>query len=593
MRRSRTGLVLATLMAAVAVSRCGSPGESGKSSGPTAAPPQGRNNLVVAVSAPDVARLAIEVRSSEWTPLKHDIKAANGRAVGGVFVPPGGSREIVITAFDANGVETHRGSDQRTVGEVARGFAIALRPARTGDALVAELSTERVEIDRTGQEGGAVTLRARVIDPDGQPVKFDLLDIRWRLSDVRDYRLAPVPGDGGVVVTPASTGRPAPVRLCIPPGTVVACRLANCGTIDICRDPWVNIAAGGEHTCGLTRAGVAFCWGRNTDGELGVTTQDSCGGQPCSPKPIPVTCAPGAPCVFKQIAAGAVRTCAIDANNDAWCWGFGSTTRTRLQAQLAGATVKFTSITVGFSHVCALSDRNDIWCAGENYYGQIGLPRATTQQVALSTPQRILAPLHFKKVVAGDNHTCAIAQDGTSMACWGDNTDRQALPANAPTPFPSESTCSCTSSPVWQPLGGGVTVETAAAGPRITCARLSTGETRCWGINASLLGFPSTQPVTRVTAGDVHVCGLVSQAALCMGNGFFGQVGNNAISYQSMPVAVSTPPTAYSDIAAGRAHTCGITTTGDAFCWGRNDQGQLGIGMSSSAGSLVPALVVR
>jgi len=33
-------------------------------------------------------------------------------------------------------------------------------------------------------------------------------------------------------------------------------------------------------------------------------------------------------------------------------------------------------------------------------------------------------------------------------------------------------------------------------------------------------------------------------------------------------------------LVAGRAHTCGVDSAGDAYCWGRNDEGQLGIGPS-------------
>jgi alpha-tubulin suppressor-like RCC1 family protein len=304
-----------------------------------------------------------------------------------------------------------------------------------------------------------------------------------------------------------------------------------------------------------------------------------------------VTCPTGAPCRFKHIAAGFVRTCAIDTNGDAWCWGFGSTSHARLQATLANATVKFQSMAVGFAHVCAISDRNDLWCSGENHFGQIGLPRATQSAgVGVTTPVRILVPMRFRRVVAGVNHTCAILTDN-SMACFGDNREHQLTSPSAP-PFQSEPGCTCTSQPVFQQFGVNVPVEHAAAGPVFTCARLGPGETRCWGINAFGLSFPAASPTSRLAAGDVHLCGVVNQTAMCVGNGFFGQVGNGSMGLQSTPVQVTAPPAQYTEIAAGAAHSCGLTPDGYAHCWGRNGFGQLGIG-TTSLGSLVPVRVTK
>ena len=586
---SRSGLAYAAIAAVLVASGCRSRQQP---VGSSPAPPQGKNNVVIDLSAPDLARLAVEVRSKEWAPLKYNISATKGRAAGGMFVPLGGVREIVVAAFDARGVETHSGSDQRTFGATVPTMSILMQPAKSGEPRVAQLANERVEIDRTEEPGGVIRVNARVVGPDGEPEKITPDDIRWGLSDPLAYQLFPRPDRTGFDVRPT----PPPgetLTMCGPSATAFACRQGVCASVDLCRDPWVSIAAGGNHTCAVTQAGVAFCWGLNTDGQLGVPTTASCSGMACSPTPVAVKCAPGAPCRFKQIAVGAVRTCAIDTNDDAWCWGFGSTTHVRLQAQLAGATVKFKSITVGFSHVCAISvTRSELWCAGENFFGQLGLPRATFQQIGLTTPMRILVPLQFKTVVAGANHTCAVASSGTSMACWGDNRDNQLIDAASSGPFNAETGCTCTSSRVLQPLAGGVTVITAAAGHDSTCARRSTGETGCWGTGTGTLGFPSTQQVDRVTVGANHLCGLIGQSAFCAGNGAFGQLGNGAMSSQQTPVSVSAPPTAFADIAAGLSHTCGITPTGDAFCWGRNLEGQLGTGATSFA-VVAPTRVAR
>ncbi len=57
----------------------------------------------------------------------------------------------------------------------------------------------------------------------------------------------------------------------------------------------------------------------------------------------------------------------------------------------------------------------------------------------------------------------------------------------------------------------------------------------------------------------------------------------------NVPVAVMGGLT-FQSISAGSWYTCGLTTTGAAYCWGYNYHGQLGDG--SNTGSLVPIRVI-
>jgi alpha-tubulin suppressor-like RCC1 family protein len=584
-RSSRWTFAVGLIGAAMALG-CG-PRESGSSpgSGSGAPPPQGKNNLALEVSAPGLERVAVEVRSQQWATLKSEIKAVEGRALGGIFLPPNGDRELRLTGFDAKGAEIYRGSDRRAVGETIAAMSVLMQPVAAGDPIVADLATERLEISRT-DAGEAITLRARVFDPDGQPLKFDPLDIKWSLNDARDWKLKPVP-DGGIMVVPP----PDLVKLCPFPGKVYACKIGQCEFVDVCRDPFVTIAAGSMHTCAVTQNGFLYCWGLNSDGQLGTPTTETCGSSPCSKKPISVRCPPGAPCTFKYVFAGSFRTCAVDTNYDAWCWGGGTPTHARFVGQSASGPTKIQGVGVGFNHVCGVTLTNDLWCAGDNHLGQQGRPRGP--DVPLGNAVRVLAPLKFRRVVAGVHHTCAIAADSTGMVCFGDHRGGQLLPRNAPTPVQSESGCTCTSQPVFQPLGGGVTVVTAAAGPENTCMRKSTGETACWGVGLGFVTVPNTQQFDRITAGEQHMCGLAGQTAFCGGLNNWGQIGVSPLGTQFTPVAVTTPPAAYTDIAAGGSHTCGITTAGDAFCWGNNFSGQLGNGTSGVLPTMRPVQVVR
>src|SRR5688572_3770400 len=96
---------------------------------------------------------------------------------------------------------------------------------------------------------------------------------------------------------------------------------------------------------------------------------------------------------------------------------------------------------------------------------------------------------------------------------------------------------------------------------------------------------------TTVTAGGLHTCALTGEGkAYCWGQNDRGQVGLDSqadictVPYTSAcvrsPVAVSGG-LAFTTISAGATHTCGLTAGGDAYCWGSNITGQLGVSMSS------------
>ncbi|HWV36910.1 MAG TPA: Ig-like domain-containing protein [Vulgatibacter sp.] len=82
-----------------------------------------------------------------------------------------------------------------------------------------------------------------------------------------------------------------------------------------------------------------------------------------------------------------------------------------------------------------------------------------------------------------------------------------------------------------------------------------------------------------LTAGDGHTCGLspIGQA-WCWGSNENGQLGQhprgpNRTSFSALPVETEE---LFASISAGDGHSCAVALDGGGWCWGRNDHGQLG-----------------
>ena len=73
------------------------------------------------------------------------------------------------------------------------------------------------------------------------------------------------------------------------------------------------ISAGAEHTCALTLAGDAYCWGAGDDGRLGTGNSLD--------RDTPAAVVGGL--TFVRISAGARHTCGVTTSGEVYCWGFG------------------------------------------------------------------------------------------------------------------------------------------------------------------------------------------------------------------------------------------------------------------------------
>ncbi len=150
-----------------------------------------------------------------------------------------------------------------------------------------------------------------------------------------------------------------------------------------------------------------------------------------------------------------------------------------------------------------------------------------------------------------------------------------------------------------------------SAGTQFTCARLSDGSVRCWGANGegqlgtgvistgSNVPVPTVPlpPVTSVHAGGGHACALLADNTIsCWGSNNYGQLGlGNTLSPVLNPAGI-TSLTSVTQPELGIVFTCTRQNDQSARCWGRNNQGQLGIGSNVDQStpatvSLVPGVI--
>ncbi len=252
-------------------------------------------------------------------------------------------------------------------------------------------------------------------------------------------------------------------------------------------------------------------------------------------------------------------------------------------------------------HVCGLTREGEAWCWGDNQAGQLG----DGSDVSRAGPVKVAGSARYSSISVGVHSTCALSLDGT-VYCWG---------AGSMLGQPAPDRCAagpCAKAPL--ALGDRVHVS-LAVGARHVCAVDLAGDAYCWGLNQdgevgstdyttqidAPLRVSGGPPFTSIAAGNAFTCALASEGrAYCWGAASAGQLGHPApvcrgiidqirIYCTASPGAVATTER-FTALTLSTLNACGITSTGRAFCWGDNGQGQLSA--SQVGGSIgVPAVL--
>jgi alpha-tubulin suppressor-like RCC1 family protein len=292
--------------------------------------------------------------------------------------------------------------------------------------------------------------------------------------------------------------------------------------------PLTQIDAGAAHTCAVTEVGGIVCWGDNQFGQVGDgTTEDRF-------RPVTVV-ASGS---FAQISAGGAHTCALDIQGRASCWGrndHGQLGRASAEVDRVPrpveTEVQFLSISAGTSHTCGVSLQAIAYCWGENAAGQLGVGSASDASVPIAVES---ASFRFRRVASGFNHSCAVTLGG-DFACWGVGGSGQLGVGNF-----------STRTPIALDLAPNA-VDVAVGGEGWSCGLVGSGEMWCWGLNKALGladAVPAPMPggltgVERLGVGDLHVCALTEGGGVhCWGRGTGGQLGQGAFENSPVPLRV-------------------------------------------------------
>lgn len=489
------------------------------------------------VIAPDTATLVLPGTGSQQ--LQATVRDRSGTEVTAATVN-WTSSDTLVAAVSGTGLVTARRVGQAQVVAEFQGKSDTAKVAVKSTVGSLTLSADSLDLWTTTGARLAATLR----DTLGAAIA---LPVTWRSSDPA---VAAVDSAGNVtaerggtaVITAESAGRSASAKLVV--------RGISFASVESGDAPFA---------CGLGEDGKTYCWGDNSVSELGQGLTRPC-YRDCPYVRTPVSVP--APVRFTTVDTRSAYVCALGEDGMPYCWGGSSPWTFGWESAPAAnqcgippnplygcvgtplrieGSPALRSLYVGNGFNCGLTAEGEAYCWGSNNAGQLG--DGTT--ASRGTPARVSSNgVRFRTLALGSVHACGIGTDGNTY-CWGANLWGQLAIGRGDKelhPYPTRIT-------------GNPGLTSITARGEMTCGLTSAGAAYCWGRNEyGSLG--TAAPMSTCEVGYAH-----------------------AVFCGTSPLPVQGGHT-FTSVRIGTHYACGLTGDGTAYCWGRNEYGELGVGGS-------------
>ena len=181
-----------------------------------------------------------------------------------------------------------------------------------------------------------------------------------------------------------------------------------------------------HHGCARKKDGQLWCWGRNDQGQVGNDTRDQ---DPPHAHPTPEKISSN----VAQVTIGKFHSCLLKTSGKAKCWGKNSNgqlgiddkgvvreTSPHTVSGMSQGVVRLSAGSTTGRHVCAIKADDTVWCWGDNRYGQLGNGKTKDKYAPkhVDVDEEGNSFAGVTDICASKTLTCARKIDGTAW-CWG------------------------------------------------------------------------------------------------------------------------------------------------------------------------------
>ena len=287
---------------------------------------------------------------------------------------------------------------------------------------------------------------------------------------------------------------------------------------------------------------------------------------------------------YSTLSSGGYTNCVITEDQRVVCWGSNDQGKRGLGGGIDNASVTpvgkagpwvvgnlsggMVEVSSGGWSACSLKQTGEIWCWGGGEYGQLGSGNDVCQGSTGSLACQQAQNHPPVKVSLPLGRTAVSLSDANQghFCAILDNGDGICWGWNENGQLGDGTVCSGGS--YWQDNNNPTPAGCNSKNGRYTPAVIDDSN------------FPANSSFISISMGQRHSCGIIDNNDLyCWGQNNYGQLGIGLSDFQNYP----TPQFVASNVIAvgtGDQHSCALYENQNVKCWGRNHMGQLGTGDS-------------